>query len=60
MVVVVYSTKLKIEKDHKSKIINQDQDLEKDQIKTEFQEQDQGPNKQGPRQPQNHWIKGYK
>ena len=53
MVVVVYSTKLKIEKDHKSKIINQDrdldQDLEKDQIKTEFQEQDQGPNKQGPR-----------
>ena len=41
----------KKEEDNKAKIINQDQDLdlEKDQIKTEFQEQDQGPNKQGPR-----------
>ena len=38
-------------KDNQEKIINQDQDLdlEKDQIKTEFQEQDKGPNKQGPR-----------
>ena len=48
-VVVLNDSDEKKNKDNQEKIINQDLDLEKDQIKTEFQEQDQGPNKQGPR-----------